>query len=38
LIVCEISITYMCIVHRFLQCPIVHCFYGDFIIHTVHFF
>ncbi|PKU37461.1 hypothetical protein llap_12235 [Limosa lapponica baueri] len=27
LIVCEISIAYVLVVHRFLQCPIAHCFY-----------
>ncbi|KFP78880.1 hypothetical protein N310_02986, partial [Acanthisitta chloris] len=34
---CEISIAYMLVVHRFLQCPMAHCFYGDFIIH-IHFY
>ncbi|KFQ46996.1 hypothetical protein N333_11128, partial [Nestor notabilis] len=37
LIICEIrSITYVLVVHRFLQFPMAHCFYGDFIIH-IHF-
>ncbi|KFO07239.1 hypothetical protein N312_02489, partial [Balearica regulorum gibbericeps] len=48
LIVCEISIAYVLIVHRFfcnaqctqifLQCPMAHCFYGDVIIHIIHFY
>ncbi|KFQ93713.1 hypothetical protein Y956_00410, partial [Nipponia nippon] len=38
LIVCEISIAYVLVVHRLLQCPMAHCFYGDFILHIIHFY
>ncbi|KFO69291.1 hypothetical protein N303_09140, partial [Cuculus canorus] len=38
LIVCEIRVAYVLVVHRFLQCPVAHCFYGDFIIHIIHFY
>ncbi|KFW78438.1 hypothetical protein N305_12212, partial [Manacus vitellinus] len=36
LIFCEISIAYVLVVHRFLQCSMAHCFYGDFI--HIHFY
>ncbi|KFV92588.1 hypothetical protein N326_05955, partial [Eurypyga helias] len=38
LIVCEISIAYVLVVHRFLQHPMAHCFYGDVVIHISHFY